>query len=123
MSITSKTTMNEGLLNILDDYFGNNLVAFLIDDSSGTLDKTSSMSTVSSLEIPSGNGYSRKTVILNGASMVGSQASTTSQELDWTASGGTIPNFSHICFVIKGSTTVGDSTGVIDRVRSFALEN
>lgn len=116
MSITSKTVMDEGLLNIIDSYFGGNLVAFLVDDGSGTLDRTFSMSSVASLEIPDGNGYTRKQVTLNSASMVGSQASATSVELDWTASGGTIPQFTHICFVIGGSTTNGSTGGVVDRV-------
>ena len=116
MAITSKTVMDEGLLNILDDYFGNNLVAFLVNDNSGTLDRTFSMSSVASLEIAEGNGYVRKQVTLNNAGMVGNQASATSQELDWTAAGGTIPAFTHICFVIGGNLTNLDATGVIDRI-------
>lgn len=123
MAITSKTVMDEGLLNIIDSYFGNNLVAFLVNDSSGTLDKTFSMSSVASLEIAEGNGYTRKQVTLNSASMVGSQASATSQELDYTASGGTIPQFTHIAFVIGGTTTVGDTTGIVDRVEPVSSGN
>jgi hypothetical protein len=116
MAISTKTVMDEGLLNMIDNYLGSNLIAFLVNDNSGTLDKTFSMSSVASLEISEGFGYTRKQVTLNSASMVGSVASATSQELDWTASGGTIPAFTHICFAIGGNLTNGDTSGVINRI-------
>jgi hypothetical protein len=115
--------MDEGKKDIIDNYLGGSLVAFLINDSSGTLDATFSLSSIVSLEIPEGNGYTRKAVTLNNSTMVGSQSTAVSQEFDWTATGGTIPEFTHVCFITNGSTTHGSTTGVINRVEPVSNGN
>ena len=116
MPITVKTFMQSGLKAKIDNYYAPNVIAFLVNDSGGTLTNASTMVDVSALELPSGNGYARQLVTLPTASIIGGNAESQSDDIVFQASGGNIPTFSHICFVVGGNTTVGDSSGVIDRV-------
>jgi len=116
MPITSKTFMEDGLKAKINDYYAPQTIAFLVNDSGGALTPSSDMTAIAGLELPSGNGYSRKNVTLPNAVIVSGNAESTSQQVVFTANGGVMPQFSHICFVIGGTTSVGDTTGVIDRV-------
>jgi hypothetical protein len=119
MAINNKTPMNEGLQAKIDDFYAPNTVAFLIDDSGGNLNNTSTMTQVAAQELPAGNGYGRIQVNIPFSAIQGTnpvQAVSTSDDIVFQASGGNIPLFTHICFVINGNTTVGNTTGKIDRI-------
>jgi hypothetical protein len=111
--------MDEGLKAKIDNYYAPNTVALLINDDAGILDSTSTMSDVASLELPSGNGYSRISLTIPASFMESGtpkKARSDANQITFTAQGGNIPVFSHICFVVGGNTTVGDTTGIIDRI-------
>jgi len=116
MAITQNTFMEEGLKAKIDNYYAPQTIAFLINDSSGTLTASSTMTSVVALELPSGNGYARQAVTLPKASIIAGNAEAQSEDIVFQASDGNIPTFSHICFCLGGSTTVGSTTGTIDRI-------
>ncbi|MFP4693824.1 MAG: hypothetical protein ACLFM2_08185 [Halothece sp.] len=119
MAINGKTFMDAGLKGKIDSFYAPATIALLINDSGGDLNEGSSMTAVASKELPDGNGYERKQVTLPSATIENTnprQATATSEEITFTASGGNIPEFTHIAFVINGSTTVGSTDGIIDRV-------
>ncbi|PNW34960.1 UNVERIFIED_CONTAM: hypothetical protein BEN50_17925 [Euhalothece sp. KZN 001] len=116
MAINQKTFMEEGLKARIDNYYAPQTIAFLINDSGGVLTPSSDMAAVAGLELPAGNGYTRQAVTLPSASIVSGSAESTSDQIIFQASGGNIPQFSHICFCVGGSTTVGSTTGKIDRI-------
>ena len=116
MAITQNTFMEAGLKAKIDNYYAPQTIAFLINDPSGTLTASSTMTNVVALELPSGNGYARQAVTLPTASIIAGNAEAQGDDIVFQASGGNIPTFSHICFCLGGSTTVGSTTGTIDRI-------
>jgi len=106
-----------------DKYMGTEELNTILREEIAALLSESEHGNMESLEIPEGNGYARKAVTLNNATMVGSQSTAVSQEFDWTATGGTIPEFTHVCFITNGSTTHGSTTGVINRVEPVSNGN
>jgi len=108
--------MEQGLKARIDSYYAPQTIAFLVKDNSGALNAASNMAAVAGLELPAGNGYGRQAVTLPPAAIVSGKAESTSEQITFQASGGVIPEFSHICFVIGGSTTVGSTAGAIERI-------
>lgn len=120
MAINTRTVMDEGLADILDYYFGGgNTIIILINDLSGTLDDTSTITQVVNQEISSAGGYTRKTLTFPSATINNSftaAAETTSNTVTWTATGAAIDTFTHAALIIRGNSAIGDTTGVINRV-------
>ena len=120
MAITKKTIMDEGIKAKIDNYYAPNTIALLIDDQPGDLTGESSIAEVVAKELPEGNGYERKQVSLSSAFIENNgsskKARADSLQMLFTAQGGNIPVFSHICFIVGGSLIIGDTSGVIDRI-------
>jgi hypothetical protein len=107
------TTFNSYLENELNTLDANNdLYALLISDD-GTFGRGNTMSDIAALEISTTNGYSRQQQTFGSSA---SEVSTGKFErvgdtVTFTASGGSMDEFSHIVWVVGANSTQGDTTG------------
>jgi hypothetical protein len=125
MAINAPTPTEEGLKARIDNYYQGSTIAILIDDSAGDLTPTSDINAVVGKELTdTSTGYTRIQANLPNASAGGSplQATAQSQDLIWTATGN-MPLFTHVAYIIGGNLTVGDTTGVIDRIEPVNNNN
>lgn len=101
---------------ILEDWWDDNTVAFLVLDSTNLVNRSATLSTIAALELPSGGGYERKNVVFTSAvTFVGADARRTADPLLWVGSGGGIPNFNKVIIVANGGLTIGGTTGRLIR--------
>ena len=117
MAITQNTFMEAGLKAKIDNYYAPQTIAILINDPSGTLTASSLMADVVALEIDDNQAYNRQTVVFPPAVITAGRAEAQSDPIVFEAVNFDISTFTHICFVLGGSTTGGDaSTGIPDRI-------
>lgn len=93
-------------------------VALLVNDPTNTLTHTSSMAAIVALEIAATNGYLRAslTPITNSVAGAGGSLTETIPNAVFTASGGAMPQFTHLVRIIGGLATHGDTTGTPKRI-------
>jgi hypothetical protein len=111
--ITGKTIVKESFLDMISTQYQNYIV-FFVDDSSGTLSDTSTMSDATALEIVEQNGYTRKTLLTSSFTYSSGRVSTDTDELQWSFTGSV--SFTHLCYAVGATLTNGDSTGQLERI-------
>ena len=111
--ITGKTITKESFFDMLDSQYQNYIV-FFVDDSGGTLTDESTMADAVNLELPSGNGYARKTLLSNSFSYSNGNIQTSTDELQWNFTGNI--SFTHLCYAVQATLSNGDSTGKLERI-------
>ena len=118
----AKHSSDEGKKGAIDNYINVGLHAFLISDPSDSVDASSSMVGATAMEIPEGNGYARKPVILPPATIriatdgSGERIATSlAPQQQWSAAGD-VPSFDKICYA-RGATSIrGATSGTLIRV-------
>jgi len=111
--VTDKTIVKESFLDMISTQYQNYIV-FFVNDGGGTLSDTSTMSDAASLEIAEQNGYLRKSLLNSSFTYSGKQVSTSTDELQWDFTGSV--SFTHLCYVVGGTLTNGDSIGKLERI-------
>ena len=110
--ITGKLITKDFLELIKNQY--TNLIVFLVDDGSGTLSQTSTMADAVNLELPSGNGYERQNILTTSFSFNNGSYSIQTDSQTWNFTGNV--SFTHLCFSVGANTTIGDTTGTLERI-------
>jgi len=110
--ITNKVLAKDFLEIIKNQY--TNLIVLLVDDGGGTLTKLSTMNDVASLELPSGNGYERKNVLTSSFTFSNGNYSVGTDGNTWNFTGNI--SFTHLCFSVGATTTIGDNVGTLERI-------
>lgn len=121
MPISTPTVTRNGLEDYLETYFDNSdLVAFLINDTNGQLTVESTTASIVGLELAPANGYTRKLITMRPHTVFNMNnvlhGFVESDVVRFTASGGLIPLFTHVCIAKDTSTAPGDTSGKILRI-------
>ena len=105
-------TFNSYLENQLNDLDSSDMYALLISDD-GTFGRGNTMSDIAGLEISTTNGYARQLVSFPSTASVAQTGKweRVADTVSFTASGGSMDEFSHIVFVRGTASTQGDTTG------------
>lgn len=109
-----KYVPNEFKLGVITGYLNTTMFAFLINDSSNTINDTSSMSNAAALELASAGGYVRKAVTLGTPNISSGTATITAPQIIWTATANF--TFTKICYARGATSTIGNTTGTLVRV-------